>query len=59
MLARLKVIWSEDRGQDLIEYALLAGFVVIGAAGLSANLADPMYTIYESLLNQLNRVTGI
>ena len=27
-------IWKDDRGQDLIEYALMAGFVAVAAGAI-------------------------
>ena len=30
----LRAFWKEERGQDLIEYTLLAAFVAVASAGL-------------------------
>ena len=43
-------IWADDQGQDLIEYALMAGFVAIAAGAImpgvssSVNLSSPTHT---------------
>ena len=34
MLLRLKQLWKNEEGQDLIEYTLLLAFVALVAAGL-------------------------
>jgi Flp pilus assembly pilin Flp len=35
LVLKLKV-WKDNRGQDLIEYALMAGFVAVAALALSS-----------------------
>ena len=36
---RLLLLWSDAKGQDLIEYALLAGFVAVAAGAIMPNVA--------------------
>jgi pilus assembly protein Flp/PilA len=37
MMTLVRRLWSEDDGQDLIEYALLAAFIALAAiAGMTA-----------------------
>lgn len=36
MFSRLNRFWTEDQGQDLIEYALLMAFLAIAAVGIAA-----------------------
>jgi pilus assembly protein Flp/PilA len=38
-------LWLTRRGQDLIEYALLAGFVATAAAAIMPNVANSISTI--------------
>jgi Flp pilus assembly pilin Flp len=42
-------IWSDKRGQDMIEYALTAGFLVVAAAALSPTLAAGVNSIFTSV----------
>ena len=39
MLLQLKV-WKDRRGQDLIEYALMAGFVAVAAGAIMPGVAS-------------------
>jgi pilus assembly protein Flp/PilA len=39
-------IWKDTRGQDLIEYALMAGFVAISAAAIMPGVASSLSTIF-------------
>ena len=46
-------IWKDTRGQDLIEYALMAGFVAVAAGAIMPNVSTQISTIFskiESLL---------
>ena len=45
-LAKLK---SDLRGQDLIEYALMAGFVAVAAGAIMPNVASSISTIFSSV----------
>ena len=42
-------IWNDDRGQDLIEYALMAGFVAVAAGALMPGVADSISTIFSKV----------
>jgi Flp pilus assembly pilin Flp len=45
-------LWLNVQGQDLIEYALLAGFVaVIIGATIPGRVVPPMARIYQSVEN--------
>jgi pilus assembly protein Flp/PilA len=38
----LKQSWKDKRGQDLIEYALMAGFVAVAAGAIFSEVASVM-----------------
>jgi len=40
-------IWKDKKGQDLIEYALMAGFVAVAAGALMPNIATQITTIFN------------
>jgi len=40
-------LWKDQRGQDLIEYALLVGFVAVAAGAVMPTLATEFSTIYS------------
>jgi len=46
-LAHLLRTWKDTRGQDLIEYALMAGFVAVAAGAIMPNVASSISTIFS------------
>ena len=42
-------IWKEKHGQDLIEYALMAGFVAVAAGALMPNIASSISTVFSKI----------
>jgi pilus assembly protein Flp/PilA len=42
-------IWKDTRGQDLIEYALMAGFVAVAAGAVMPGVAEKIQTIFSSV----------
>jgi Flp pilus assembly pilin Flp len=47
-LWRLKSL-KDTRGQDLIEYALMAGFVAVAAGALMPNVASSISTVFSKI----------
>jgi pilus assembly protein Flp/PilA len=45
----LTKIWRDERGQDLIEYALMAGFVAVAAGAIMPNIASSISTIFSQI----------
>ena len=48
VLLRLK-IWMDRGGQDLIEYALMAGFVAVAAGAAFPPVADTVSQIFSKV----------
>jgi pilus assembly protein Flp/PilA len=48
LILRLK-IWKDTRGQDLIEYALMAGFVAVAAGAIMPGVATSISTIFSKV----------
>ena len=42
-------IWRDRRGQDLIEYALMAGFVAVAAGAIMPGVAASINTIFSQV----------
>lgn len=42
-------IWKDTRGQDLIEYALMAGFVAVAAGAIMPGVASSIAVIYSEV----------
>jgi pilus assembly protein Flp/PilA len=57
MLARLRIL-KDTRGQDLIEYALMAGFVAVAAGALMPNVASSISTVFSKITSLLAAAGG-
>ncbi|HUQ92857.1 MAG TPA: hypothetical protein VM120_14345 [Bryobacteraceae bacterium] len=42
-------IWKDTRGQDLIEYALMAGFVAVAAGAIMPGVSTSISTIFSKV----------
>jgi Flp pilus assembly pilin Flp len=42
-------IWKDDRGQDLIEYALMAGFVAVAAGAIMPQVSQNVSEIFSKV----------
>ena len=42
-------IWKDDSGQDLIEYALMAGFVAVAAGAIMPTVSDNISQIFSKV----------
>ncbi len=42
-------IWKDTQGQDLIEYALMAGFVAVAAGAIMPGVATSISTIFSKV----------
>ncbi len=47
-LLRLRIL-KETKGQDLIEYALMAGFVAVAAGALMPSIASSISTVFSNI----------
>ena len=52
-LAWMLRIWKDTRGQDLIEYALMAGFVAVAAGAVMPNISSSISTIFSKVQSEL------
>jgi pilus assembly protein Flp/PilA len=48
ILWKLRIL-KDTRGQDLIEYALMAGFVAVAAGAIVPGVASSMKTIFTNI----------
>ncbi len=49
--------WRDTHGQDLIEYALMAGFVAVSAGALMPRVASSISTILSKTVSVLARAS--
>ena len=51
-------IWRDRRGQDLIEYALMAGFVAVAAGAIMPGVADSISQIFSKVASVLTNANA-
>jgi pilus assembly protein Flp/PilA len=57
LILKLKV-WKDTRGQDLIEYALMAGFVAVAAGAIMPGVASSISTIFSKISSVLTSASA-
>jgi pilus assembly protein Flp/PilA len=50
-------IWKDTKGQDLIEYALMAGFVAVAAGAIMPNVASSISTIFSKVSSVMSKAS--
>lgn len=56
MKVYMQYFWKDTQGQDLIEYALLAGLVAVAAIAVLPGLATAVNGVFTKISTQLNAV---
>ena len=51
-------ILRDSRGQDLIEYALMAGFVAIAAGSIMPGVSTSISTIFSMVASSMSRAAA-
>jgi len=51
-------IWIDSKGQDLIEYALMAGFVAVAAGAIMPGVATSISQIFSQVSSVLSNANG-
>jgi Flp pilus assembly pilin Flp len=50
--------WRDEAGQDLIEYALMAGFVAVAAGAIMPNVSTSINTVFSKIQSLLSDAAG-
>jgi pilus assembly protein Flp/PilA len=58
MLSILRTLHSDESGQDLIEYALVAALIAFGAVGTMGTLASEINTAFSVIGSKLVSAAG-
>ena len=48
---------SDERGQDMVEYALLAGFIAVAAGALLPGIANGISFIFSKMTSLVNNAS--
>jgi pilus assembly protein Flp/PilA len=51
-------IWKDTKGQDLIEYALMAGFVAVAAGAIMPGVATSISTIFSKVGSVMTKASS-
>jgi pilus assembly protein Flp/PilA len=51
-------IWKDSRGQDLVEYALLAALLAVGTAAVLGSVADNITPVVSKIVNVVGSAAG-
>lgn len=51
-------LWRETRGQDMIEYALMAGFMAVAAGAVLPDAGGDISTIFSRVTSVMDLVNG-
>ncbi len=57
LLLKLK-IWQDTKGQDLIEYALMAGFVAVAAGAVMPNVSSSISVVFSKIDSAMSAAAG-
>ncbi|HEX8984170.1 MAG TPA: Flp family type IVb pilin [Bryobacteraceae bacterium] len=49
---------KDEQGQDLIEYALMAGFVAVAAGAAMPNISSSLSTVFSKIQGLLTAAAG-
>jgi pilus assembly protein Flp/PilA len=47
-------VWKDTHGQDLIEYALMAGFVAVAAGAIMPGVSKSISTIFSKIASVMS-----
>jgi pilus assembly protein Flp/PilA len=51
-------IWTDNHGQDLIEYALMAGFVAVAAGAIMPGVATSISKIFSKVSSVMSSASS-
>ena len=54
LLHEIRLLAEDNEGQDLVEYALLAGFVAVAAGALLPGISDSISVIFSKMASVLS-----
>jgi pilus assembly protein Flp/PilA len=49
IIVRLQLLLQDNSGQDLIEYALMAGFIALGVGAVVPSIATSISTVFSKV----------
>ena len=54
---KVKTMLSDDRGQDLVEYALVVAIIALGATAAMTTLSSDINAVFKNIASKLTSAT--
>ena len=54
----LRAFWTDQQGQDLVEYALIAALLALAAVATMPSLGDAINKVFSTITSTLTSSTG-
>ena len=45
----LSAFWSEENGQDMVEYSLLLGFIAVSGVGVLSGIRNEVVSVWQTI----------
>ena len=58
ILYRVRTLISDDRAQDMVEYALIIGFVTVATGAILPSIAVSLSTIFSKMFSVTERAAA-
>ena len=58
LLSKIRLLCKENKAQDLIEYALMAGFVAVAAGAIMPGVAESISTIFSQISSVMSNAAS-
>jgi len=58
IIVRLQLLLQDNSGQDLIEYAMMAGFIALAAGATMPSIATSISTVFTKVSNVMTSAGG-
>ena len=56
---RIRTLIYDDRAQDMVEYALLAGFIAVAAGAVLPSIAASISTIFSKMVSLTTQASKV
>ena len=57
-IALMVRVWKDTKGQDLIEYALMAGFVAVAAGAIMPGVSENISQIFSKIASSMGNAAS-
>jgi pilus assembly protein Flp/PilA len=58
VLVTMRSLWQDSRGQDLIEYALMAGIIAVAAGAVIPGVSPGISSVFSKVASVMTAAAG-